>query len=516
MKKELFESTQETKRRKEMFPTVDTLNNAGGLAYKLEDKHALAQVVASGFLGGTFYVDAVSELKQLIELANKCDPEYIAKCALYGSSVYMKDTPIVLLAYLSHLDISLAERIFDRIVRNGKLLRNYMRVMRSGVFGKTIPRPMRRKVRAWLRNHDCNWLFKNSIGNDPSFVDVIKMIHPKPATPEENAFYAYMIGKEYNVNELPSLVKQFEDFKKDSSGDPPDVPFQMLSSLKLSPEQWLKLALQGGYHFLRMNLNTLARNNVFKIQNATRLIAQKLYNEDEIRKARIFPYQLYTSAKFISDDVPGPIGTALNQALEFSLSTVPVLPDNTKIYVDVSGSMSWSITGDRGSATSNIRCVDVAALFGCACLRANPKATIKAVDTSIHNVSVTAQTPLRSAIGTLASYGGGGTHLGLAFRDAIQNPVDLMILVSDNESWLDNSYKMTESMDYWNLIKKQNPNAKLVCINLAVNPTTQVKERKDIMNIGGFSDAVFDIVAEFAYDRLSPEHWVELIEKQEV
>lgn len=38
------------------------------------------------------------------------------------------------------------------------------------------------------------------------------------------------------------------------------------------------------------------------------------------------------------------------------------------------------------------------------------------------------------------------------------------------------------------------------------------KEREDVLNIGGFSDAVFSLVAEFAEGRLSDGHWVSVIE----
>jgi 60 kDa SS-A/Ro ribonucleoprotein len=37
----------------------------------------------------------------------------------------------------------------------------------------------------------------------------------------------------------------------------------------------------------------------------------------------------------------------------------------------------------------------------------------------------------------------------------------------------------------------------LVCIDLQANTTTQAAERDDIMNIGGFSDAVFNVVSTF-------------------
>jgi 60 kDa SS-A/Ro ribonucleoprotein len=41
------------------------------------------------------------------------------------------------------------------------------------------------------------------------------------------------------------------------------------------------------------------------------------------------------------------------------------------------------------------------------------------------------------------------------------------------------------------------PAPKLVCIDLQPYTTTQAPDRDDILNIGGFSDAVFSVVAAF-------------------
>ena len=41
---------------------------------------------------------------------------------------------------------------------------------------------------------------------------------------------------------------------------------------------------------------------------------------------------------------------------------------------------------------------------------------------------------------------------------------------------------------------------KLVCIDLQAHRTTQAPEREDILNVGGFSDAVFSVVASFLSD----------------
>ena len=71
-------------------------------------------------------------------------------------------------------------------------------------------------------------------------------------------------------------------------------------------------------------------------------------------------------------------------------------------------------------------------------------------------------------------------------------------------------------MHEWQAIKARNPAAKLVCIDIQPHGTSQAAEREDILNVGGFSDAVFETIAQFAAGTLGPKHWVGEIEKIEV
>ena len=120
----------------------------------------------------------------------------------------------------------------------------------------------------------------------------------------------------------------------------------------------------------------------------------------------------------------------------------------------------------------------------------------------------------------LASLGGGGTSCSapLALLNKEKAAVDLVILISDNESWVDtnphrSASQTTQTMTEWNTLKRRNPDARLVCIDIQPNSTTQGIERQDILNVGGFSDAVFDMIAAFVDGGTSPGHWVAEIEK---
>jgi len=64
----------------------------------------------------------------------------------------------------------------------------------------------------------------------------------------------------------------------------------------------------------------------------------------------------------------------------------------------------------------------------------------------------------------------------------------------------------------WSRFKSRNPQARLVCVDIQPYGTTQAAERDDILNVGGFSDQVFETIAEFAAGRLAAEPWVSVIE----
>ena len=77
------------------------------------------------------------------------------------------------------------------------------------------------------------------------------------------------------------------------------------------------------------------------------------------------------------------------------------------------------------------------------------------------------------------------------------------------------SNPITSSVHFWRLAQAaRRAGAKLVCIDLQPHGTTQASGRPGILNVGGFSDAVFDTVARFA--RGETRDWVEIVEATEV
>jgi len=296
------------------------------------------------------------------------------------------------------------------------------------------------------------------------------------------------------------------------------VPFQMLTALPLTKQHWAAIMEKAGWHMLRMNLNTFLRHDVFSVPGFAERLAQRLADAQAIKRAKAFPYQLMATYAAADQAVPSVVRDALHDAMETAVSNVPKLEGRVVVCPDVSGSMSSPVTGYRKGATSKMRCIDVAALVAAAMLRANREARVLPFEQKLVPIRLEPRDTVMTNARKLAAIGGGGTNCSAPLVQLVAEraKVDLVLFVSDNQSWVDmhgNGRGETAMMAAWTRLKAFNPKARLVCIDIQPYGTTQAVERDDVMNVGGFSDAVFEAIAAFAKGETGAEHWVAQIEK---
>jgi 60 kDa SS-A/Ro ribonucleoprotein len=495
-----------------LLPRTNAVNSEAAPAYAFPPKHALAQYAATGCLNTTYYASAEEQLDAVIKLAGAVEPEFIAKTAVYARERgAMKDLPALLTATLSVLDGKLLARVFPRVIDSAKMLRNFVQIMRSGaVARKSLGSLPKKLILRWLEARSDEQLFHDSVGNDPSLADVVKMVHPTPATPARSALFGYLIGRPHDAAALPEAVARYEAYKRGETKEVPEVPFQMLTSLDLGTAEWVEIARKASWQMTRMNLNTFARHGVFRKEAMVRMVAERLRDPEKIERARAFPYQLLVAYRMADEGVPHEIREALQDAMELAIRNVPVLPGKVTVCPDVSGSMASPVTGVRKGATTAVRCVDVAALVAAAVVRRNPTAEVLPFEQDVVPLRINARDSVMSNAAKLAAVGGGGTScsapLAKLNRDGARG--SMVILVSDNESWVDAGGRGTALLREWNRFRDRNPGARLVCLDLQPNRTTQAAERADILNVGGFSDAVFEVIGDFAEGRLNGDHWV--------
>jgi 60 kDa SS-A/Ro ribonucleoprotein len=507
-----------------LFPPADAVNEAGGRAYRLEPRHALAQLAATGCFNNTYYADAEQQLDTLLALAGQVeDNAFLARLAVYSRErAFLKDMPAALLLLLSTRDRDLFRRVFDRVVDNGRVLRTLFQMVRSGRFGrKSLSYALQRAFQRWLNAASVGRLLAASIGNDPSLRDVLRLARPTPPDNARRALFGWLAERDEpawapaTAADLPEEVRALAAFRA-ASDEAEQVAilerhyfrWDLLADKALGRLTWKAIAGQMGTQALRMNLNTLLRHEVFEGDNEmVSFVARRLADEEEIRRARQFPYQYLAASLNADPGVPQPIRDALGRAAELACGNVPAFPGPVVVGLDVSGSMGSPVTGKRGGGTSKMRCVDVAALFAAAVLRRNPGSVVIPFDTDAYDAPFDAETPILRLAEQLARFGGGGTNCSLPLARANHRLRDRtfagVVLVSDNESWVGEGRRQaTALMSEWRrFVDRQaqlgNPSPKLVCIDIQPNTTTQAPEGGAVLNVGGFSDAVFEVVAGF-------------------
>lgn len=521
-------------------PKANTVNAAGGIAYLRQDEEALAQLICTGCLNGTFYASAEQQLKDIVKMASKCSDQFITQAAIYARKMaFMKDMPALMMAILSVRNTAMFRANYSRVIDNPKMLRNLVQIVRSGVVGrKNFGRAIRDCINDQLSAMTDHQLLNATVGNDPSFADIIRLTHPKPKKDQE-ALFKYILGFPVDKDEknsikrrdLPQIVQDYEQWKKNPTTLPPKVDFQLITGITgLGKNVWEKLAEDGNWHFTRMNLNTFERHEVLKDTKTVKAICNKLTNQEQISKARVFPYQLYTALSHVSATIPPSIKNALQDALDLTVSNIPEIQGKCAVFIDGSGSMSSAVTGQREGSTSTMSCLEVACLVGAGLFKRNPDNTdLHIFDSRIKFSSLKDQSFLnpRDSLLTLTNNvksksQSGGTAISVCMDEIKGKKYDAVIIISDNESWADFYQKNDKSLTYqlgqrpgatgtaqkWKDYTVKNPNAKLVLIDLQPSIDTQVSTDGNVLNVGGFSNAIFDVISRFFNTN---ESWVDVI-----
>lgn len=508
-------------------PNTDTTNQAGGKAYEFSNEHALAQFACTSTLNSTYYADPSSQLETVLKLAESVSVEFLAKTAVYARhDGKMKDMPATLGAVLSRRSPQLWAKIFPLVVDDVKMLRNFVQIVRSGKTGrKSLGKNSRELIKGWFASKTPEQLFRMSIGSNPSLGDVIRLAHVKPLPGQEGVF-KLLLGRKTKGETLPEIVLQYREYRSNTDLPQPNVPIEMLQDF-MPVSGWESFAKRASYTATIKNIRKFAEKGAFANKEALKSVTTRLRSKEELAKSNVLPYQLMQSMfaceNLLRSSHPEVIDS-LHEAMENAVESVPVIPGDVWVFVDVSGSMRNEVTENKGkgygSCSKRVRCVDAAALIASAILRKNPNARIVPFDFVPHNISLRPRDSIMTNAETLARFGGGGTNCSAPMTALAQSQAkaDAVVYVSDNESWMDSGYSSspTSVMLQWAKVKTTNPNAKLVCIDLTPNRTSQVVSRDDILNVGGWSDEVFSVISKFCDGNTSEDRWVKEIRSIEI
>lgn len=506
-------------------PAPNTVNHAGGRAYKLDNEEQLAKFAVTGCFGSTFYQTAESALGHILNLLPTISPEFLDKVINYSKNTgLMKDMPSFLLAWAvrNHQEFDFRPTFANTVRNTGDVLR-MCKIVTSGALGfRNFGSRLRRLLTTvLLAQPDFKLMFEAS--NQPSVKDVINLLHPKPTSEATAEAFRYIAGDKSKVNkanlsDIAGLVLDlnqnnisFSDLSLESKAAlAKNIDIRLFHNWKLTKKDWEAVAQNVNFMTALYNLNTFHKNNAFSTKTAVDKAVNNLTTGAE--KAKVWPYRVFTASKNLEAGHPikNYMGAVLKTIQNKNRDKVN-LPSSIALCVDISSSMRCPITGSGHSKDSTVTCVDVAGIFA---------AMLRDVceDTQIVLFNTAAQAfkhsdkdafALAEGISKLCN-GGTCCEASIMHLTRSDKRPDLVIMISDNESWAQYHNK-TYSAYYnsganslkglkeaWASYKKLAPKAKLVLLDLTPNITTQLLDGDSVLNLAGFNDNIIPLISAFS------------------
>lgn len=465
-------------------------------------------------------VEGTAPTPVLIAAAEMVPPPHLSRCAVAAAERGHHRIAALLLAILSRRDPSCFARVFGRVVTSGHALRAFVGAMRSGQAGRqslgTRPKAM---VRDWIDRATEAELLAASVGKDPSLADILRMVHPKPASAQRAALYRWLLGDRSDDPALPPVIRALQAFRAAPVGDPPDVPVDLLTGLKLHPAQWAAVARRLPLAEVLHRLHFLLRRGAFDDPAALSDISARLRDAAQLRAAGLGPYRLLCLFRALDPAAPPDLHAALAAALETAAGMVQPVAGRVALCLDTSGAMVRRATDRPRGAETAVRCHDVAALMLSVLMRDNRAARLVPYAEAVTPLALTPDMGIPLIAKRLAAVGGTASRctVPLDWLRAQKKPVDLVVIVTANAlwgSWYGREQPGAEAAA-WQRIKAHNPQARLVCLQIRPDiprdTAITLPDGPDVLHLSGFSDAMFDRIGDFLDGRSAEDYWERVI-----
>lgn len=467
-----FANSATVRSPKKQKQTPNTVNQAGGSAFKLSDQLQLVTLLATSFCQNQYYTSANDQIKRITELGAKVDPLFAAKLAVYArDQLNMRSATHVLAATVGATAKGQiwTKSFFDKVVLRPDDMIEIIAFFKSH-FGKSIPSAMKKGFAKAFGRMDEYKLRKYRGNGAITLVDVARLCHPKGGKDSP-------VGK-LIYDKLP-LAETWET-KVSAAGSNAEAKTEAFGSLIREEKM--------GYMALLRNMRNILKTGD---EEVITLACAQLMSPPRIKKSRLLPFRFYSAYKELSkEDNSRQVLTAISTACDFSLDNLAAqFEGNTLIAVDTSGSMGSPV------AKGDMSCQEAGMLFGSAVYRAIPNSDIMIWADGAAMVNMPDNIPLIPMVESINSRANGqvghGTNVDAVFQGAGKKKYDRIVIMSDMQSYLHNgntalnAYKTRTKSDPW-----------IHWFDLrGCGNTVLPWDGKKVSFIPGFSDKVLDILA---------------------
>jgi len=510
----------------------------GGVGYETTFKETLAEFFSLGLLNGNFYQSEEEVLKKgkaIFERALVECPEYATKCAIYGNNVNsLKLVPTIWLVYVSTLeDKTLFKKAFPRIIRNPKMLHDFLNIARKGGIREGLGRSIKKVINEWLLERLNEYQVTRNKGK---LSEVIKVTRPSFQEEEFQNYMKYLSKDELTFPRAKAL-KEVLAFMEEGTLN--ETVLHLIEEHRLQLEELkhqtktlsdddkkaLYEKMYKGLNYNALILNLVALERVFAVQTRTvskyivkngkympfnqkivvetdipqpiiDMVVERIQDVEMYRKSNMLPFALINAERMVvTEAFKQALGRLFQQIAEeaFSIdSSVQLM-----VGVDTSGSMSSAVT-DTGS----LLCVDVASLFGSLMKKSHTNTKVFAVASTMKEVPVHKQDDVFRMSEKIASTNvGHGTYF-----EQIMSHYDrekYVVLITDSEQ-ADNLEKR------W--LKANKPDgAKLIVWQLQPYHT-RISKHSSVVYVCGYSDRLLGLIKNIMEGKIGQVEEIERIQ----
>jgi hypothetical protein len=359
------------------------LTHEGGLAYARDAESDLFLLAVTNMVGeDTFYEragDRDARFRTLVHQVTMTNPAFVAGLAPYlRTTMQMRSAALVVAAeYVAAGGANgraVIARVLQRADEPAEMLGYWLTM-----HGRNVPMPVKRGVadavtrlyteRAALRY--------DGVSRQIRMADVIELTHPTPRDARQSVLFRWLLDRRHHddaradADVLPMLAAAAELDALAVDARRPALRERGSDALARAGFSWERLSgwLPGGMDaeawelvIPSMGVMALVRNlrnfdRAGIADNAVDAVIAKISDADEVARARLFPYQIWSAYKQAPSDN---WKRALGRTLEFTIGNVPAL-DGTLIVIDTSGSMQARVAN-----RSQVQRVEVAAVMAMA------------------------------------------------------------------------------------------------------------------------------------------------------
>jgi hypothetical protein len=492
----------------------------GGKGYEPTFKETLAEFFSLGLLNGNFYQSQEEVLKHgkfVFERALMECPEFATKAAIYGNNVNsLKLVPTIWLVYVSTLeDKSLFKAAFPRIIRNPKMLHDFMEIARKGGVRKGLGRSIKKVMNDWMLENLNEYQASRNKGK---LSEIVKLTRPSFQNKDFQNFMKYIAKDELTFERAVALKEVIQALQE---GVVNEKVLQLIETHRLQLEE-LKHATKNlssedkkqvyekiykGLNYAALILNLVALERVFATktkkkqtmiikdgryqpftqkvvvetdipQSIIDMVSSRITDLELYRKSNMLPFALLNAERMVvTSEFKQAIAKMFRQVAEETFTIDP--SEKLMLGIDTSASMSCPVT-DTGS----LRAIDVATLFGALIKKSHTQTNVFAVATTMKEVPVHKQDDVfemaRKIEKTNVGY---GTYFEQIMKH--YNGEKYVILITDSQQ-ADNLEKK------W-LEASKPDGAKLIVWQLKPY-YTRISEHPSVVYVYGYSDRLLGLI----------------------